>query len=36
MDTLRFRAELAKTLKVPVTSVETYVAGEHGPNSVFL
>jgi len=36
LDTLRFKAELAKTLKVSVASIETYVAGEHGPNSVFL
>ncbi len=36
LDTLRFRAELAKVLQVPVSSVEAYVAGEHGPNAVFL
>jgi len=36
LDTLRFRAELAKQLKVPVNNVEGYVAGEHGPNDVFL
>jgi len=36
LDTLRFRVELAKALNVPISSVETYVAGEHGPNSVFL
>ncbi|RLE89596.1 MAG: malate dehydrogenase [Thermoprotei archaeon] len=36
LDTLRFKVELARTLGVPVRHVETYVAGEHGPNSVFL
>lgn len=36
LDTLRFRAELAKQLRVPVNNVEGYVAGEHGPNDVFL
>ena len=36
LDTLRFKVELARTLKVPTRCIETYVAGEHGPNSVFL
>jgi len=36
LDTLRFRAEIAKQLKVPVNNVEGYVAGEHGDNDVFL
>lgn len=36
LDTIRFRAELAKQLKVRVKSVEGYVAGEHGENAVFL
>lgn len=36
LDTLRFRAELAKQLRVPVNKVEGYVAGEHGENDVFL
>lgn len=36
LDSLRFRAELARQLKVPVNNVEGYVAGEHGPNDVFL
>lgn len=36
LDTARFRAALAATLGVPVSRVEAYVAGEHGPNSVFL
>ncbi len=36
LDSVRFRSELAKQLKVPRSAVEAYVAGEHGPNSVFL
>ncbi len=36
LDSVRFRSELAKKLGVPVSRVEAYVAGEHGPNSVFL
>ncbi len=36
LDSVRFRSEIAKILKVPVSSVEAYVGGEHGPRSVFL
>ncbi len=36
LDTLRLRAEVAKQLKVPVSHVEGYVAGEHGDNDVYL
>jgi len=36
LDTIRFRAEVAKQLQVPVNNVEGYVAGEHGENAVFL
>ncbi len=36
LDTARFRAALADVLGLPVSRVEAYVAGEHGPRSVFL
>ncbi len=36
LDTLRFKSELAKHLKVPVNEVEGFVAGEHGQSAVFL
>jgi malate dehydrogenase len=36
LDSLRFRAEVAKQLRVPLNHVEGYVAGEHGDNDVFL
>jgi len=36
LDTARLRAALADLLGVPVSRVEAYVAGEHGPRSVFL
>jgi malate dehydrogenase len=36
LDTLRLRAEVGKQLKVPVTHVEGYVAGEHGDKDVYL
>jgi len=34
LDTARFKAEIAYHLKVPVTSVECYVVGEHGDSMV--
>ena len=36
LDSLRFKSELSKRLKVPVKNIEAYVGGEHGPKSVFL
>jgi malate dehydrogenase len=36
LDSLRLRAEVANHVKVPVSSVEGYVAGEHGDNDVYL
>jgi len=36
LDTLRFRAEIAKHLEAPLNHVEGYVAGEHGDNDVYL
>ena len=36
LETLRFRAGLAKALDVPVTAIEGWVGGEHGINAVVL
>ena len=36
LETLRFRARLAKALDVPVTAIEGWVGGEHGINAVVL
>lgn len=36
LETLRFRAGLAKALDVPVTAIEGWVGGEHGTNAVVL
>jgi malate/lactate dehydrogenase len=36
LDSLRFRAEIAKHFKAPLNHVEGYVAGEHGDNDVYL
>jgi len=36
LETLRFRSGLAKALKVPVSTVEGYVGGEHGQNASIL
>lgn len=36
LDSLRLRAEVARQLKVPMTHVEGFVAGEHGDNDVYL
>ena len=36
LETLRFKTGLAKTLNVPVTSVDGYVGGEHGTNAIVL
>jgi len=36
LETLRFRSGLAKALKVPVSTVEGYVGGEHGKGATIL
>ncbi len=36
LDSLRFRSELAKNLRVPVSEVAGFVGGEHGVHAVFL
>ncbi len=36
LETLRFRSELAKALKVPVSMIEGWVGGEHGQNATIL
>lgn len=36
LETLRFKAKLAKTLDVPVHKIEGWVAGEHGTDAVIL
>jgi malate dehydrogenase len=36
LESLRFRSGLARALKVPVSTVEGYVGGEHGQNAVIL
>jgi len=36
LESLRFRSGLARALKVPVSTVEGYVGGEHGQNATIL
>lgn len=36
LESQRFRAELAKTLNVPLTSISGFAGGEHGKKAVFL
>lgn len=36
LETLRFKSGLANTLNIPVSCVEGYVGGEHGPNATIL
>jgi malate dehydrogenase len=36
LDSLRLRAEIAKQLRVPQSTIEGYVGGEHGDNDVYL
>ena len=36
LESLRFKSGLARTLKVPVSTIEGYVGGEHGQNAVIL
>lgn len=36
LESQRFRAELAKQLDIPITSVSGFAAGEHGKDAVFL
>ena len=36
LETLRFKAELAKTLTVPISKIEGWVGGEHGTAAIFL
>ncbi|MBN1784387.1 MAG: malate dehydrogenase [Candidatus Bathyarchaeota archaeon] len=36
LESLRFRSRLARILKVPVSTVEGYVGGEHGQNATIL
>jgi len=36
LESLRFRSKLARTLEVPVSTVEGWVAGEHGQKAIIL
>ena len=36
LETLRFRSAIAKALKVPVSTIEGWVGGEHGTNAIAL
>ncbi len=36
LESIRLRSRIAEVLNVPVSSVEAYVAGEHGPKAVVL
>jgi malate dehydrogenase len=36
LESLRFRSKLARTLKLPISTIEGYVGGEHGQNATIL